>query len=72
MLLVMSSERAWSHAMELKNDLGENKDRSKKFHKIKRLRRAVKYANEVSELCRDSNKVNARTKLETQVRIFFP
>jgi len=66
MLLVMSSERAWSHAMELKNDPRENKDRSKKFHMIKRLRRAVKYANEVYELCKESKKVNARTKLETQ------
>ena len=61
---LMEAERCWSHAMELK--LYANTEPRKKFHMVRRLRKAAKYAEELQDLCQ-LEKVDARTKLEVQV-----
>merc|ERR1719342_1817731 len=43
-----------------------NSDPRKKFHMINRLRKARKYADQLENVCASSDKVDARTKLETQ------
>lgn len=60
----MDAERAWSHAMELK--LLANTELRKKFHYIRRLRKAASHANQLEELCY-AEACDARTKLEAQV-----
>lgn len=61
----MDAERAWSHAMELK--LLANTELRKKFHYIRRLRKAASHANQLEELCY-ADACDARTKLEAQVK----
>lgn len=60
---LFQAERAWSYAMQLKQEA--NNDARKKFHLVNRLRKAVKFAGELEKLCQ-SNKCDARTKLEAQ------
>ena len=60
----MEAERCWSHAMELK--LYANTEPRKKFHMVRRLRKAAKYSDELKNLC-EMERVDARTKLEVQV-----
>ena len=60
----MEAERCWSHAMELK--LYANTEPRKKFHMVRRLSKAAKYAEDLKKLC-DIDRVDARTKLEVQV-----
>lgn len=60
----MESERCWSHAMELK--LYANSEPRKKFHMVRKLSKAAKYAEELNSLCNLEN-IDARTKLEVQV-----
>ena len=64
---LMDAERAWSHAMELK--LLANTELRKKFHYIRRLRKAASHAGQLEELC-CADMCDARTKLEAQVLIF--
>ena len=61
---LMDAERAWSHAMELK--LLANTELRKKFHYIRRLRKAASHASQLEELCH-AEACDARTKLESQV-----
>ena len=61
---LMDTERAWSQAMELK--LMANTEPRKKFHHIRRLRKAAGHAEELEKLCQ-SDRCDARTKLEAQV-----
>ena len=61
---LMDAERAWSHAMELK--LLANTELRKKFHYIRRLRKAESHASQLEELCY-TEACDARTKLEAQV-----
>lgn len=61
---LMDAERAWSHAMELK--LLANTELRKKFHYIRRLRKAASHAGQLEELCYGET-CDARTKLEAQV-----
>ncbi len=63
LLPLIMCERAWGYAMQLKQE--SNTDPRKKFHLINRLRKAVKFANEFEKLSQ-SNKCDARTKLEAQ------
>ena len=62
----MSAERAWSLAMELKQ--AANTEHRKRFHLMRRLQKAVKHANELVQLCEASERCDARTRLEAQVR----
>ncbi|KFZ54275.1 Signal recognition particle subunit SRP68, partial [Antrostomus carolinensis] len=64
LLILMDAERAWSYAMQLKQEA--NTEPRKRFHLLSRLRKAVKHAEELERLC-DSNRVDAKTKLEAQV-----
>ncbi len=57
------AERAWAYSMQLKQEV--NSDARKKFHLVNRLRKAVKYANQL-ELLSQSSQCDARTKLEAQ------
>lgn len=66
MMLVMSCERAWAMAMDLKQDDQTTPNPRKRHHMIERLRKARKIANELEDLCNNSERCNARTKLESQ------
>lgn len=50
--------------MQLKQEA--NTEPRKRFHLLSRLRKAVKHAEELERLC-ESNRVDAKTKLEAQV-----
>ncbi|XP_067860481.1 signal recognition particle subunit SRP68 [Heptranchias perlo] len=63
LLVLMDAERAWSYAMQLKQEA--NTEPRKRFHLFSRLRKAVKHAEELERLC-ESNRVDAKTKLEAQ------
>ncbi|KAG9291736.1 hypothetical protein G9A89_012021 [Geosiphon pyriformis] len=67
-IILFNTERAWSYAMELKRESRSNGvDTRKKFHLIKRLKKAVKYAQALEILCStEKGKVDARTVLEAQ------
>ena len=57
------AERAWAYAMQLKQEIDDGP--RKRFHLANRLRKAVKHALELDKLSQ-SNKCDARTKLEAQ------
>lgn len=60
-MLVMQAERAWARAMECK----EEDDNSRaKFHSVRRLHKAVKWAKQLSEICKSC--ANDRTQLEAE------
>ena len=59
---LMMSERAWSYAMELKRDAG-NEPR-KRAHMIRRLKKATVHATELVNLCDQVG--SARTALEAE------
>ena len=61
----MEAERAWSYAMQLKQEA--NTEPRKRFHLLSRLRKAAKHGERLEKLC-DSPRVDAKTKLEAQVR----
>ena len=61
---LVSAERAWSLAMQLKQE--SNTEPRKKFHVMQRLKKAVKFAEELETLAQ-SDKFDARSKLEAQV-----
>lgn len=60
---LFQAERAWAYSMQLKQE--SNSDPRKRFHLVNRLRKAVKYSNEL-ELISQSARCDARTKLEAQ------
>lgn len=45
------AERAWSHCMQLKQEIPEHP--RKRFHMIKRLRKAAEYADKFEKLCHE-------------------
>ena len=61
---LVSTERAWAYYMQLKFEA--NAYPRKKYHMINRLRKARKYAEMLDGLCSSSDRVDARTKLETK------
>ncbi|NP_001093374.1 signal recognition particle 68kDa L homeolog [Xenopus laevis] len=63
LIILMDAERAWSYAMQLKNEA--NTEPRKRFHLFSRLRKAVKHGEELERLC-ESDRVDAKTKLEAQ------
>ena len=62
-MLLVEAERCWGAAMELK--LRANTEPRKKFHMIRKLSKAAKYAEELMKLS-EMEIVDARTKLEAQ------
>lgn len=60
----MEAERAWSYAMQLKQEA--NTEPRKRFHLLARLRKAAKHSENLEKLCESPN-VDAKTKLEAQV-----
>ena len=68
-LPLMDAERAWATAMQLKSEA--NTEPRKRFHMLSRLRKALQHADLLVKLC-ESNKCDARTKLEAQVKKTVP
>lgn len=64
LLVLMEAERAWSYAMQLKQEA--NTEPRKRFHLLSRLRKAAKHSEKLEKLC-ESPRVDAKTKLEAQV-----
>ena len=60
---LVSAERAWAHAMELKKDVANGEGR-KRMHLIKRLRKASLWAARLASLC--AAKGDGRTALEAE------
>lgn len=67
LLVLMEAERAWSYAMQLKQEA--NTEPRKRFHLLARLRKAAKHSEKLEKLC-ESPRVDAKTKLEAQVHTF--
>uniref|UniRef100_UPI003AACE5C1 signal recognition particle subunit SRP68 isoform X1 n=1 Tax=Centroberyx gerrardi TaxID=166262 RepID=UPI003AACE5C1 len=63
LLVLMEAERAWSYAMQLKQEA--NTEPRKRFHLLARLRKAAKHGVRLEKLC-ESPCVDAKTKLEAQ------
>ncbi|KAM6939697.1 signal recognition particle subunit SRP68 [Xenentodon cancila] len=63
LLVLMEAERAWSYAMQLKQEA--NTEPRKRFHLLARLRKAAKHSERLEKLC-ESPRVDAKTKLEAQ------
>lgn len=61
---LVSAERAWALGMELKQDT--HMDMRKKFHLLRRLRKALKHACDLVVLCEQSGRFDDRTLLEVQ------
>lgn len=59
------AERTWSYAMALKQEA--NTETRKKFHLIRKFRKALFYSSNLESLCNDEpNQCDIRTKLESQ------
>lgn len=63
---LIDAERCWAYAMQLKVEA--NTERRKKFHMLRKLRKAVVHAETLAGLCQH-DKCDARTKLETEVEL---
>ncbi|KAG8321417.1 signal recognition particle subunit srp68 [Homalodisca vitripennis] len=63
---LMLAERAWSHAMQLRQEA--NTEPRKRFRLVHRLRKATVYALQLQKLC-ETDKCDARTKLEAQAYV---
>ncbi len=60
---LITAERAWAYAMQLKADMADDKDNSRlKYHLLRRLQKAAKIATDLEQLC--STCADARTQLE--------
>ncbi|KAH6942089.1 hypothetical protein HPB50_000664 [Hyalomma asiaticum] len=64
LMIVVQCERAWAHAMQLRQEA--NTEPRKRFHLFGRLRKAVKHAQALEVLCTASTRCDARCKLEAQ------
>lgn len=63
---LMLAERNWAYAMQLRQE--SNTEQRKKFHMIRKLRKACFYALRLEELCK-FERCDARTKLEAQAYV---
>ncbi|XP_012531397.1 signal recognition particle subunit SRP68 [Monomorium pharaonis] len=63
---LMMAERAWSYAMQLRQE--SNTEPRKKFHLISRLKKAAAYSLQLENLIENIN-CDARTKLEAQAYV---
>ncbi|XP_034830976.1 signal recognition particle subunit SRP68 [Maniola hyperantus] len=59
---LLQAERAWAHAMQLRQEA--NTEPRKKFHLVSRLRKACTHAQMLLQLCEQSGACDARTQLE--------
>lgn len=66
-LPLMLAERAWSYAMQLRQEA--NTEPRKKFHLVNKLRRACSYALQLQELCSISQRLDDKTKLEVEAYV---
>ena len=64
-LPLVCAERSWAMAMELKQEV--NTDPRKKFHLLRRLKKAAKHADQLLQLSEACERCDARTRLEAQV-----
>jgi signal recognition particle subunit SRP68 len=64
-LPLVCAERSWAMAMELKQEI--NSDPRKKFHLLRRLKKAAKHAKHLLQLSEACERCDARTRLEAQV-----
>ncbi|XP_054160646.1 signal recognition particle subunit SRP68-like [Oppia nitens] len=63
MIPLMCAERSWAHAMQLKQEA--NTEPRKKFHMMRKYKKAVNYGNSLQTICNtEPTKCDARTKLE--------
>lgn len=60
-MLVMQAERAWARAMERKED---DDNKRAKFHSVRRLRKAVTWAEQLVKVC--ETRADNRTQLEAE------
>lgn len=67
-LPLVAAERCWSYAMQLKNDMSKETQR-KRFHLLKRLTKAVTWANSLVTLC--ETRADTRTQLQAQAYAFW-
>lgn len=63
LIMLVKSERAWSYAMQLKDEMGESP--RKKFHMHRKLHKAVQYSKQLEYLCNET--ADQRTILEAEV-----
>jgi signal recognition particle subunit SRP68 len=68
LLPLFEAERAWSYAMQLKEEA--NTEPRKRFHLMSRLRKAVNHTEILLSLC-EGEKCDARTNLEAQAYCAF-
>lgn len=66
-LPLMLAERAWSYAMQLRQE--SNTEPRKRFHLINKLRRACIYSLQLQELCLASQRLDDKTKLEVEAYV---
>lgn len=66
-LPLMLAERAWSYAMQLRQE--SNTEPRKRFHLINKLRRACVYSLQLQELCLASQRLDDKTKLEVEAYV---
>lgn len=66
-LPLMLAERAWSYAMQLRQE--SNTEPRKRFHLINKLRRACIYSLQLQELCLASHRLDDKTKLEVEAYV---
>ncbi|KAI9358479.1 hypothetical protein BD770DRAFT_410284 [Pilaira anomala] len=64
-LYVYESERAWSFAMELKQESANSMDTRQRHHVVKRLKKASQYAQQLYTLC-ENQTVEIRTVLDAK------
>ena len=65
-LPLVCAERAWALGMELKQET--NTEPRKRFHLLRRLNKAAKYADQLLKLSENCGRCDARTRLEADVR----
>lgn len=66
-LPLMLAERAWSYAMQLRQEA--NTEPRKRFHLVNKLRRACIYSLQLQELCLASKRLDDKTKLEVEAYV---
>ena len=66
-LPLVCAERAWALGMELKQE--SHTEPRKRFHLLRRLNKAAKYANELLHLSEGCGRCDARTRLEAEVHV---
>ncbi|XP_055297959.1 signal recognition particle subunit SRP68 [Sitodiplosis mosellana] len=66
-LPLMLAERAWSYAMQLRQEA--NTEPRKRFHLVNKLRRACIYSLQLQELCSQSHRLDDKTKLEVEAYV---